>query len=164
MKLDAAIIYRFYGNVSVQLTGKQCWLWKGATSRGDYGVFNIGGKLERAHRLSYEIHNGPITKGLHCLHKCDEPNCINPDHLFLGTNQDNVNDMVRKQRHNWAKGLKIARALKSLSTTCKWGHLFIKGNFKIEKYKRKDGRIIQTRRCLLCRRTRERGYRETVQP
>lgn len=164
MKLDAALIYRFYGYISVQLTGTQCWLWRGAKSRGDYGVFNVNGKLKRTHRLSYEIHNGPIRDGLHCLHTCDEPCCVNPNHLFLGTNQDNVTDMVRKHRHNWEKGIKAAHKVRSSMTQCKRGHPFEGGNYIIEKYTRKDGRMIRARRCILCRKTRERGYRETVQP
>lgn len=62
-----------------------------AKGYGRYGKF-------KAHRVEYEKANGPIPRGLHCLHKCDNRKCVNPDHLFLGTNKDNVNDRVSKGR------------------------------------------------------------------
>lgn len=77
-----------------------CWLWVGATSRG-YGTTSVLGKMVRAHRASWLLHHGPIAEGAWVLHKCDTPLCINPDHLYLGTHQDNMTDMRRKGR---AKG------------------------------------------------------------
>jgi hypothetical protein len=76
-----------------------CWLWMGSRNalRYGYGVYGKGGKY--AHRLSWEIHHGrPIPPGMNILHRCDNPPCVNPDHLFLGTQADNVVDMVRKGR------------------------------------------------------------------
>jgi hypothetical protein len=72
-----------------------CWEWMGSTQR--YGHFRYpGGQL--AHRFSWELENGPVPEGLHVLHKCDNPSCVNPDHLFLGTHDDNMKDKAAKGR------------------------------------------------------------------
>jgi hypothetical protein len=77
-----------------------CWLWMGA-QRGSsgYGCICFRGKTSRAHRVSWEAHKGPIPEGMNVLHKCDVRMCINPDHLFLGTQGDNMRDMCAKGRH-----------------------------------------------------------------
>lgn len=77
-----------------------CWLWIGHLNkkRGGYGYFKSRGKIWRAHRLSYEIHYGSFDKSLDVCHKCDNPPCVNPNHLFLGTAKDNCQDTVRKGR------------------------------------------------------------------
>lgn len=74
-----------------------CWLWTG--SGGKYGqILQPTGDRIGVHRLSYEHHHGPIPPGLFVLHKCDTPRCVNPAHLFLGTAQDNMDDMDQKGR------------------------------------------------------------------
>lgn len=87
-----------------------CWFWIGSTYRAGYGHFrrkiNNKWQMEKAHRFSYEIYYGVTRnsmKGLFVCHTCDNPSCVNPDHLFLGTNKDNVNDMVRKKRHSFGR-------------------------------------------------------------
>lgn len=75
-----------------------CWEWQGSLDRYGYGKFRIGKSTVKAHRYSYELFNGAFDKKLHVLHTCDNPKCVNPQHLFLGTNQDNVNDRVNKNR------------------------------------------------------------------
>lgn len=76
-----------------------CWPWRGARLRG-YGKFNSRtlGRQGYAHRFAYEFARGPIPDGLQVLHRCDNPPCCNPDHLFLGTQLDNIADMVAKGR------------------------------------------------------------------
>lgn len=75
-----------------------CWLWSGATNRDGYGRRGTGYGDNLAHRHAWKLTNGPIPPGLCVLHKCDNPLCCNPSHLFLGTHQDNHLDMVRKDR------------------------------------------------------------------
>ena len=80
----------------------ECWLWTGVPTRKGYGEMRIGGRVGRsvrAHRLAWQLTNGPIPDGLHVLHTCDNPPCVNPAHLWVGTNQDNVDDRERKGRN-----------------------------------------------------------------
>lgn len=75
-----------------------CWLWTGGKSHG-YGLFHPAkGESIRAHRFAYELTHGSITDELFCLHRCDNPPCVRPDHLFLGTHEENVADMMSKGR------------------------------------------------------------------
>lgn len=75
-----------------------CWIWIGAKTYWGYGTRTNNGKTRRTHRISYELHIGAIPKGMCVLHSCDNPPCVNPDHLFLGTLKDNSQDMVAKGR------------------------------------------------------------------
>jgi hypothetical protein len=75
-----------------------CWLWAGRLCGGGYGSLKVDGRRCQAHRASWEFHIGPIPAGLLACHKCDNPPCINPSHIFLGTHRDNLRDMVAKGR------------------------------------------------------------------
>jgi hypothetical protein len=80
-----------------------CWLWVGAKNNKGYGQFRVQGKSTLAHRTSWILKNGEIPPHLNVLHKCDVRNCVNPDHLFLGTLKDNMRDCSNKGRLsvNW---------------------------------------------------------------
>lgn len=103
-----------------------CWIYKGATDRRGYGrpATWQDGKPRRyyAHRRSYEIHNGPIPAGMLVLHKCDNPPCCNPEHLFLGTDADNHRDKALKGRtHDALLTNDQAREIKAALATPKRG-------------------------------------------
>jgi hypothetical protein len=82
----------------VDTTG-ECWEWQGALYPAGYGIIGLDGGSHATHRLSWEIVNGPIPDGLFVCHKCDNRKCVRPDHLFLGTQKDNMRDMIAKGRH-----------------------------------------------------------------
>lgn len=75
-----------------------CWEWQGYKNEDGYGRASYGGKLELAHRMTYTMFKGNIPKGMCILHKCDNPGCCNPEHLFVGTRSDNMQDMLAKGR------------------------------------------------------------------
>jgi len=85
-----------------------CWNWLGATSfkgrKWSYGIINKDKKPYLAHRVSWELHNGPIPKEMDLCHKCDNTLCVNPDHLFLGTQADNNRDRDLKGRKAMGEG------------------------------------------------------------
>ncbi len=76
----------------------KCWEWTASLDGDGYGKTKIGKRFLQAHRASWEIHNGPIPNGLWVLHKCDNPKCVNPDHLYLGNHLQNVRDRQDRGR------------------------------------------------------------------
>lgn len=81
-----------------------CIPWLGYKIQSGYGLLqtaSTGSKKTTAHRIAWVLANGDLEAGILVLHKCDNPGCVNPDHLFLGSQQDNVTDMVSKNRHSW---------------------------------------------------------------
>jgi hypothetical protein len=87
---------RFWAKVR---RGEGCWEWTGARHKQGYGAFGILGKYHRSSRVAYELVNGPIPAGQDVLHKCDNPPCCNPEHLFLGDDAANSKDAMAKRRH-----------------------------------------------------------------
>lgn len=92
-----------------------CWLWTAATTGHGYGLIHAGGRLQYAHRISYEMHNGPIPPGLDIDHLCRVRCCVNPDHLEPVTRKENINRGIVADVH---------RARHALTTHCPRGHQY----------------------------------------
>ncbi len=93
------LLERFNDKYVVASSG--CWEWTASKHRQGYGRLRLGkkgGKTLQAHRVSYELFNGPIPDGVLVCHVCDNPSCVNPTHLFLGTHKDNMTDKYNKGR------------------------------------------------------------------
>lgn len=100
-QLNSETLERFWSKVDKTSSYTGCWIWTASKLTGGYGAFKFDGSMVRAHRFSWEIENGNVPEDLQVLHNCpggDNPSCVNPDHLWLGTQEDNVHDMDIKCR------------------------------------------------------------------
>ena len=85
------------------LRPEECWIWAKSPNGRGYGNVHVNGKTISAHRLSYELFKGPIPDGLYVCHTCDNKRCVNPNHLFIGTQKDNLQDASRKGIMNFGE-------------------------------------------------------------
>lgn len=115
--LERTLSERFWQKVAKQDDG--CWVWQGARAGHGYGTLKRGerGLTKLAHRISWELHFGAIPDGMCVCHHCDEPPCVNPDHLFLGTVKDNVGDMLEKGRRGAGHTNLVPETWRKLSKT-----------------------------------------------
>jgi len=96
LNITKKMLKRFWSKVEMT---DGCWTWKAFKNKQGYGRFGIAaGQCVNAHRVSYTIKNGPIPQDLFICHTCDNPSCVNPNHLFAGSRQDNIDDMMIKKR------------------------------------------------------------------
>lgn len=100
-------IERFWEKVEIGEAG-DCWEWTAYKTKKGYGRFQLSGSPERAHRVAWALTFGPVPDGLFVCHHCDNPGCVNPAHLFIGTNSDNQLDSVCKGRHKGWRGMRTS--------------------------------------------------------
>lgn len=124
-------------NSKLQITTSGCVEWTGYRLISGYGRINIGGKTKMSHRVAWELTNGPIPDGMLVLHSCDNPPCCNIEHLWLGTQKENMSDMIKKGRNYYSQ-----------KTQCPQGHPYDEEN----TYRYPSGR----RECRMCSRDRQR--------
>lgn len=118
--------------------GVKCWNWTAVRHHsGGYGIIRWRGVKTHAHRLSYQMSVGPVATDLYVLHKCDNPACVRPDHLFTGDQDANMQDRKNKG-HYRAK------------THCRSGHAMTGENVVIKKIKSWNGKIYDCRICATC--------------
>jgi hypothetical protein len=112
--------------------GNECWEWNGGKSKFGYGrffiLFGLTEKTYYSHRIAYELYtNQLVPEGLCVCHKCDNPSCVNPKHLFIGTTQDNTKDKINKGRQ--IRGEKIGASSLSYSIINKIRKLYMTGKY-----------------------------------
>ena len=88
----------FWSKVSISGNKRDCWEWRGARKKAGYGNLRVNKEYKLAHRVAFELANGPIPEGYFVCHVCDNPPCCNPGHLMLGTSRSNAVDMLIKNR------------------------------------------------------------------
>jgi hypothetical protein len=133
--LNSTIAQRFWDKVSKT---EECWLWTGGrTAPGKYGLFTENKHRVTAHSFSWRLHHGPIPEGLEVCHTCDNPPCVNPNHLFLGTRLQNMQDCVSKDRQ--AKGPRVlpAEAVEDIRSN------YSPGKVTMRHFSRKYGVSVQ---------------------
>jgi hypothetical protein len=135
---------RFWSKVDCGDPG-ECWEWTGSKTRAGYGRFWVGRKGTFATRISFELSTGTqIPEELFVLHRCDNPSCVNPSHLFLGTASDNQQDSVSKGRHHETR-----------KTHCPKGHIYSPENTVVC---RRPSPRTASRRCRACHNERVSGW------
>jgi hypothetical protein len=110
---------RFWDKVEIT---KSCWIWRGAISSSGYGSFWFQNRGWKSHRVAFALSRGNLLPGLLVLHKCDNPLCVRPDHLFLGTNLDNNRDMISKGRRVYGNAKLTTRQVQQIKSLLSKGY------------------------------------------
>lgn len=149
MKLQHRFLKKIDKN-GLSILDTLCWKWLGAKCSSGYGSFKVLGRMHGAHRFSWQFYKGSIPLGEYVLHRCDNRECVNPEHLFLGNHSENMKDMQQKGRHV---------SVNALKTFCKFGHKYTKENTIIKG-------ASGTRACRICvnKRQRAASYKRSEAP
>lgn len=107
--MDDIYVARFWSRVDKR-GPSDCWLWTAARNERGYGTVWNGFKVVRAHRIAWTLAHGEIPSGMYICHRCDQPSCCNPAHLFTGTHADNMRDMAAKGRARTRRGAQHRRS------------------------------------------------------
>lgn len=131
--MEKSLEEKFWDRVNIK-SEDECWEWKGAKSHNGYGLFSIRhATVIRANRMSWIIKNGFIPNGMFVCHKCDNPPCVNPSHLFLGTHSDNMQDMISKGRRGDLTGENHGRHKLTRNQVEEIRNLYSTGKYSQEK-------------------------------
>ncbi len=156
-RIPGSVEERFWRFVSPE-PNSGCWLWCGSTDKKGYGQLRIrqrgAGALAYATHVSLRLHGRPIRDGMQACHHCDVPACVNPDHLFIGTQLDNIHDAMAKGRHVPPPNMLGIKRGHHLRTNCQNGHELSNDNV----YVRPDG----VRVCRACRMEHKRRMRRRL--
>lgn len=139
--MDVKVVARFWSKVDVQVSCRRCWVWRASRLKNGYGQFSIGTKRRTlyAHRVAWEICNGPIPPGAHILHSCDNPPCCNPAHLRAGTSSENARDMYERFRYPVRRGEMAARSKLTTEQVLEIRALFATGEYTLQALAEKYG-------------------------
>ena len=135
---------KFWSRINIK-NNNECWEWTGCILNDGYGQIRMDWKKYRTHRLAWELTHGIISDELQVLHKCDNRKCCNPNHLFLGTHQDNMNDMTRKERQ--AKGIKNFKSKLNEKQVKEIRNLYLSGKYS----QRQLGKMYNVKHCTIGR-------------
>ncbi len=122
----------------------ECWEWTGGKNRAGYGKFKMRGKTRVAHRVAYELHTGEIPALMLVCHTCDNPGCVNPSHLFLGTPQDNMTDKVNKHRQSTGERVKPKKPRWLIGSDCSQSKLSESQVREIRALRRNSGLSLKS--------------------
>lgn len=133
----------------------ECWEWQGSKAFYGYGSILYEGGLYRTHRVAWEVYHSPIPDKMCVLHKCDNPKCVNPSHLFIGTQSDNMKDRDKKGRGNQVGGTKHYKSKFTLKQIKQIRELYATGRY--DQYALAD--MYECHQPTICRIVRKETYK-----
>ena len=129
--MSQSVVERFWSKVDLPGTPEGCWIWRAGRTRKGYGLFaDTHGHSEHAHRVAWRLEGNEIPKGGMVLHHCDNPSCVRPEHLFVGSAKDNIQDAISKGRIDPFAIARVTCRLAEAITHCPHGHAYVAENMQ----------------------------------